>query len=154
MKIRYLALAALLAPALPAQAQTGVEAFNPLAMLAPILTPFGMMLAPMMPATTGGMNPFNPATLFNPAAFMNPAAMQNPMAMLPSMPTVQPMPAYGVPNMMSFPGMPPSNPFALPQQFPNPFAASLPTLPFALPAAPAQGGFAFPPGLPMLLPAR
>ena len=73
MKSRYLALAALLAPTLPVQAQTGMEAFNPMTMLAPIMTPLGAMLVPMLTPMNNSMNQFNPA------------AMSNPMAMMPNM---------------------------------------------------------------------
>lgn len=40
MRTRTLALAALLAPALSAQAQNAMEDFNPFAMLAPIMPPW------------------------------------------------------------------------------------------------------------------
>jgi hypothetical protein len=165
MKLRTLALAALVAPALPAQAQTGMEAFNPFTMLAPIMTPMGMMLAPMM----APMN--NPATMFNPAVMANP--MANPMAMMqpmpnmqmPAMPGMQAMPNFAAPQGMvpftglqatpqSF-GMAPAqmaNPFAMPQManpyMTNPYAA----MPFAFPGMPAQAGFPTLPNFPLMFP--
>jgi hypothetical protein len=152
MKTRYLALAALLAPALPAQAQTGLEAFNPLAMMAPMMTPFGMMLLPMMAPTSGVPNL---ASLLNPAMFMNPAAMMPGMSTLPTLPFQQ---GYGLPGALPFPDMPQGMPFPMPQQAPapmampqmaNPFAAGMPMMPFPMPS---QGGYALPPGFPMMPP--
>jgi hypothetical protein len=151
------ALASLFAIASPAQAQTGLEAFNPMAMLAPMMTPFGLMMVPNAAPNTAPMNGFNPAALFNPAMF-NPA-MFNP-AMLPTMPGMQapqgmipftgmqaaPQ-AYGMPTQMPnpFAGVPQpmANPFtAMPQQMANPFA-TMPQFPM-----PAQSGFPAFPGFP------
>ncbi len=167
MKSRYLALAALLAPTLPAQAQTGMEAFNPFAMLAPIMTPMGAMLVPMLAPMNTPTNPFNPATMFNPAAMSNP--MANPMAMMPSVPGMQmpTMPNFAAPQGMvpftglqatpqSF-GMAPAQmntPFAMPQManpyMANPYAA----MPFAIPM-PAPSGFPALPNFPLMFaPAR
>ncbi len=162
MKSRYLALAALLAPALPAQAQTGMEAFNPFAMLAPIMTPMGAMLVPMLAPMNTPANPFNPATMFNPAAMSNP--MANPMAMMPTLPMQMPaMPNFAAPQGMvpftglqatpqSF-GMAPTqlaNPFAQPQManpyMANPYAA----MPFAIPSMPS--GFPALPNFPLMFP--
>ena len=131
-----MALASLLAAAFPAQAQTGMEAFNPMAMLAPIMTPLGAMMVPMTAPMNNSMNAFNPAML-NPTAMFNPgmfnfATMFNP-AMLPVVPTI---PGYGVPTGMvpfnglqAMPqayGMPPqmANPFAVMPQFPQPAPAN------------------------------
>lgn len=147
MKTRTLALAALLAPALPAQAQNAMEAFNPFAMLAPIMTPMGAMLVPMMAPMNGSMNQYNPATTYNPAAMFNPATMANPFAMMPAMPTTMPnMPGYGAPaGMVPFTGIQPSpQAYGMPPQMANPFAGNVP-MPYAMPAAPAYPSFpAFP----------
>jgi hypothetical protein len=104
LKTRYLTLAALLAPVLSAHAQ---EAFNPMTFLAPIMTPLGAMMVPMM--MNGSMNQFNTA-MYNPAALFNPATMANPLAMMPAMPTTMPnMPGYGVPaGMVPFTGIQPA----------------------------------------------
>lgn len=145
MKTRTLALAALLAPVLPAQAQTGMEAFNPMTMLAPIMTPLGAMLVPMMAPMNGAMNPFNPAAMYNPAT------MANPMAMMPA------IPGYGAPaGMVPFTGMQPSpQAYGMPPQMANPFAGNA-LMPYAMPAMPAQPAYpAFPmlPGFPFPFPA-
>lgn len=176
MKTSYIALAALLAPALPAQAQTAMDAFNPMAMLAPIMTPLGAMMVPMMAPMNSSMNMFNPATMYNPATMFNPAAMANPTAMMPAMPSMPAMPGYGAPaGMVPFTGMqlspqsygmPPqmANPFAAPQMA-NPFAMPQMSNPFAAPqmanpfgnammpfSMPNQAGFPAFPGFPMMLP--
>jgi hypothetical protein len=154
MKLRTLALTALLASTLPAQAQTSMEAFNPFAMLAPIMTPMGVMLAPMM------------APMNNPATMFNPAVMANPMAMMQPIPNMQmpAMPNFAAPQgMLPFTGLqatPPSfgmappqmsNPFAMPQManpyMANPYAA----MPFAFPGMP-QAGFPTLPNFPLMFP--
>lgn len=155
MKSRYLALAALLAPALPVQAQTGMEAFNPMTMLAPIMTPLGAMLVPMLAPMNNSMNQFNPA------------AMSNPMAMMPNMqmPGMPAMPNFGAPQgMVPFTGLQATpqpfgmmtpqmtNPFAMPQMAnpfaPNPYAS----MPFAFPSMPAQNNFPALPNFPLMYP--
>jgi len=154
MKSRYLALAALLTPALPAQAQNAMEAFNPMAMLAPIMTPLGAMLVPMMAPMNGSANQFNPAAMFNPATMFNPAAMANPMAMMPVMPNTMPaMPGYGAPaGMVPFTGMQPMpQAYGMPPQMANPFAGNT-VMPFAMPAATAYPSFPSFPGLPFAVP--
>jgi len=173
MKSRNLALAALMFPALTAQAQTGMEAFNPMTMLAPIMTPLGAMLIPVMAPMSNSMNTFNPATM------LTPAAMANPLSMMPSM-HVPTMPNFAAPQgMVPFTGMqatPQSfgmapqqmaNPFAMPQMtnpyMANPFAGNpfagnpFAGNPFAAnPYAgmPTQMGFPTLPGFPMMPPAR
>jgi hypothetical protein len=84
------------------QAQTGMGAMmNPMAWMAPIMTPMGVMLAPMT----------NPAAMMNPMAMVNPYAAlalpgNNPMWPMPGMPYGG-MPAYGNPYAMpGFPMMP------------------------------------------------
>lgn len=169
MKSRYLALAALMIPVLPAQAQTGMEAFNPFTMLAPIMTPLGAMLVPMLAPMNNSMNQFNPATMINPAPMANPWA--NPMAMMPTQPSMQMpvMPNFAAPQGMvpftglqatpqSF-GMAPQmgNPFAMPQManpyMANPFAANpFANLPFAFPSMPSQGGYPMLPNFPQMMP--
>jgi hypothetical protein len=160
-----MALVSLFAVAFPAQAQTRMEAFNPMAMLAPIMTPLGAMMVPMTAPMSNPMNAFNPATMFNPALF-NPA-MFNP-AMLPAMPS---MPGYGAPaGMVPFTGlqaapqvygMPPqmANPFTgfqaapqafgMPPQMANPFAGMQP---FPMPVLPNQAAYPVFPGFPMPFP--
>lgn len=166
MNNRYLApaLASLFAIAIPAQAQTGLEAFNPMAMLAPMMTPFGLMMVPTSAPNAAPVNGFNPAAMFNPAMF-NPA-MFNP-AMLPAIPGspapagmmpfsgLQALPqAYGMPQQMAnpFAGMPQqmANPFAgMPQQMANPFAGMQQ---FSMPALPNQAAFPMFPGFSMPVP--
>lgn len=160
MKLRHLALAALLIPALPAQAQqAGMEAFNPFTMLAPIMTPLGAMLVPIMAPMNNQQGPFNPAV------------MNNPMAMMPYAPNMPlPAPNFAAPQGMvpfsglqatpqSF-GMAPaqfSNPMAMPQMA-NPFAANpfaanpYASMPFVFPNMPAQTGFPSLPSFPMPFP--
>jgi hypothetical protein len=135
MTLRALALpigiAALanLAAILPAQAQTPPGAFNPMTYLAPMMTPFGIIMAPVTNPGAGG---------FNPAAMMNPANFPNPQALMPALPAgMQPftglqMPpqAYGMPPQMANPyaGM---MPFPLPMPLPAPAPnAGIPSLPF------------------------
>ena len=87
MKIRYLipALAVLMAPTLPAQAQMGMEAFNPMTMMGPMMAPMGTMMNPMgmmqpMMAPMGAM--MNPMQMMGP--MMAPmGTMMNPMQMMP-----------------------------------------------------------------------
>lgn len=152
-----LVLASLFAAALPAQAQTGMEAFNPMAMLVPMMTPLGAMMVPMTaPAAApmgNPMNAFNPAALFNPATQFNPAALFNP-AMLPAMPA---MPASAAPaGMVPFTGlqaMPQA--YGMPPQMANPVAnpfAGYPMLPFAMPGQPNPSAYPQFPGFPMPFP--
>ncbi len=142
MKSSYLALAALLLPALPAQAQSGLEAFNPLTFLAPIMTPLGAMLVPMQAPMAAPQAQFNPATLFNPAAFNG---MQMPV-----------MPNYGAAQgMVPFTGLQatPQSFGMVPQQsMPNPFVGNpFAGQPMAFPSLPTQNFF---PGFPIALPTR
>lgn len=136
-----MALASLFALAFPAQAQTqpGMEMFNPMTILAPIMTPLGAMLVPM----NNPANAFNPATMFNPAMF-------NP-AMLPTMPAMPAMPSYQAPaGMMPF-GVPQGAPQAYampPQMMANPFAGLLPYLMPAQPTQPNQAAYPMFPGIP------
>ena len=141
-----LALAGLFAAAFPVQAQSGLEAFNPMTFLAPIMTPLGAVLVPMTaPMNTPANNaatPFNPAAMFNPALF-------NP-AMLPSVPA---LPGYGAPaGMVPFTGLQaaPQAYGMAPQMVPqmaNPFAG-MPQFqqpsPSAFPAFPSFPGLPFP----------
>ncbi len=152
MKSTYLALAALMIPALPAQAQTGMEAFNPLTFLAPIMTPLGAMLVPMQ----APQGQFNPATMFNPAAFNG---MQMPA--MPNFGGTQGMvPFTGLQATPQSFGMAPqamTNPFAAPQMVnplsANPFAANpYAGVPFAFPSLPS--GYPTFPGFPLQLPTR
>lgn len=150
MKSPYLALAALLLPALPAQAQTGLEAFNPLTFLAPIMTPLGAMLVPMQAPMAAPQAQFNPAALFNPTAFNG---MQMPV-----------MPNYGAPQgMVPFTGLqatPQSFGMAPQQNMPNPFVGNpffgnpYASQPMAFPSLPTQNGFPGFPGFPIALPTR
>jgi hypothetical protein len=155
MKLRTLALTALLVPALPVQAQTGMEAFNPFAMLAPIMTPLGAMLVPMTAPMSNSMNPY----------------MANPMAMMPTipnmaMPGMPALPNFAAPQGMipftglqatpqSF-GMAPAqmgNPFVMPQMA-NPYMANpFANMPFGYPNMPAQSGFPTLPNFPLMFPA-
>ncbi|MBI5331269.1 MAG: hypothetical protein HZB71_11735 [Betaproteobacteria bacterium] len=129
------AMLTLLAASLPAQAQTGMEAFNPMTFLAPMMTPFGAMLVPVTPSGATGANPFNPATLFNPA-------------MMPAMPTFPAMPAQlpgltapAPAGMVPFTGLQMApQAYGMPQQMTNPFAGNA-MMPFQLPAAPAASPF-------------
>jgi hypothetical protein len=143
LNTRYLALAALLAPILPAQAQTSMEAFNPFAMLAPIMTPLGAMLVPMMAPMNAPTNPFNPTAMYNPAT------MANPMAMMPNIPTMPVMPGYGAPaGMVPFSGIQASpQAYGMPSQMPNPFVGNA-LMPYAMPAAPTYPAFPAFPGFP------
>lgn len=139
-----MALASLFVLALPAQAQTqpGMAAFNPMTILAPIMTPLGAMLVPMTAPMNNPANAFNPATLFNPAMF-------NP-AMLPAMPAMPAMPSYPMPaGMMPF-GVPQVAPqaYAMPPQMANPFAGMLPFLMPAQPTQPNQAAYPMFPGIP------
>jgi hypothetical protein len=143
MNIRHLALAALLSPVLSAQAQSGMEAFNPMAMMMPVMTPMGAMLVPM----ASGMNMMNPAVMMNPAGMMvpmaggmnmmNPAMMMNPMAMMPAMPAMPSASGFGMPSGMPLLAMLGGVPFAMPQMA-NPFPAGFTMMPVPMPAAPAQ----------------
>jgi hypothetical protein len=158
MKSTYLALAALLLPALPAQAQTGMEAFNPLTFLAPIMTPLGAMLVPMQA----------PQGQFNPAAFngMQMPAMPNfggAQGMVPFNGLQATPQSFGMaPQAMTNPFAAPqtANPFAVNPFAANPFAsnpfASNPFAgaPFAFPAMPAANTFPSFPNFPMMIPAR
>jgi hypothetical protein len=151
LKTRYLALATLLAPVLSAHAQ---EAFNPMTFLAPIMTPLGAMMVPMMAPMNGSMNQFNPTAMYNPAALFNPATMANPLAMMPAMPTTMPnMPGYGAPaGMVPFTGIQPApQAYGMPPQMANPFAGNVP-MPYAMPAAPAYPSFPAFPGFPFPFP--
>lgn len=161
------ALATLMAAAPSVQAQTAMDGFNPLAMLAPIMTPMGAMLVPMMAPMNN--QAFNPATLFNPAAMANPMAMlpQMPQQMpqmpqMPAFPQTQQMPGYGAPvGMVPFTGiqpspqaygMPPQMPASFPMpQMQNPYLNGM-QMPFAMPSLPGAGFPAFPsfPGFPMM----
>ena len=158
MQTRFLASFGALAllAALPAQAQTSPEAFNPLAFMAPIMTPLGAMMVPVNPAQGG----------FNPAAMMNPAMMANPMALMPAMPgmpsmpsmpsmpampNMPAMPGYGAPaGMVPFSGLQVSpQAYGMPAQMNTPFAAASPSLPFSQPfAQPFNQPFALPFSLP------
>ncbi len=159
MKSTYLALAALLLPALPAQAQNGMEAFNPLTFLAPIMTPLGAMLVPMQ----APQGQFNPATMFNPAAFngMQMPAMPNfagAQGMVPFNGLQATPQAFGMaPQAMTNPFAAPqtTNPFAVNPFTANPFASNpYAGAPFAFPAMPAANTFPNLPNFPMLVPAR
>ncbi len=145
MKARSLALSLTLAAAcsaLPAQAQTGMEAFNPMTYLAPIMTPFGMMLAPM--TGPAGANAFNPAAMLNPANMPNPAALMPVMPGMTGMPAMPAMPA--MPNMQPFSGLQMSpQAYGMPPQMANPYAGMMP---FAFPSAPAASPFPAFPGFP------
>lgn len=153
MKSTYLALAALMIPTLPAQAQTGMEAFNPLTFLAPIMTPLGAMLVPMQA----------PQTPFNPAAFngMQLPAMPNfggaqgmvPFTGLQATPQSFGMAQQPIANPFNTPQM--ANPFAANPYAVNPFATTpfAPT-PFAFPSLPAASNYPSLPGFPMQFPAR
>ncbi len=128
------ALASLFAFALPAQAQNAPQPFNPMAMLAPMMTPLGMMLVPTSPSASPFAG-FNPATLFNPAMFNSPQF--NP-AMLPRMPMAPPpvgmVPFTGLQETPEAYGMPAQmpNPFVgMPQPMPNPFASMQQPNPFS-----------------------
>ena len=172
MNNRYLApaLAALFAVASPTQAQTGMEAFNPMTMLAPMMTPLGAMMVPMtvpnaapMNNPMNALNPaamfnpgmFNPATMFNPAmlnpAMFNPGmfnpAMFNP-GMLPAMPA---MPSYAAPTgMVPFSGLQAApQAYGMPAQMANPYAGMLP---FSLPTQPNPAAYPMFPGFPMQFP--
>ena len=108
MKIRYLALAALLAPALPAQAQTtGTEALNPLATLPNLPT------APSMPSIPG-LN--MPDALTFPGM---PSSSPSPIPQIPNSQMVNPF--AGLPIMMPlpFPGAQAQGGFVLPPGVPN-----------------------------------
>lgn len=150
------ALVSLLAATLPAHAQTGMEAFNPFAMLAPIMTPLGAMLVPMIsPMNTPTNTPlsaFNPA-MFNPGIF-NPAmfnpAMLNPAMLNPAMQPAgygagmvpftglqaTPQSYYGTPTANAYPGMsaPMASPYPGMPQFQMPALPTFPMFPgFPLP---------------------
>ncbi|MDD5388735.1 MAG: hypothetical protein PHD37_05290 [Gallionellaceae bacterium] len=148
-----MALASLFALAFPAQAQTppGMEMFNPMTILAPIMTPLGAMLVPMTAPMNNPANAFNPATMFNPALF-NPA-MLSAMPTLPGYPAPTGMtPFSGLQAAPQAYGMPPqmmANPFVgAPPQMANPFAGLLPYLMPAQPAQPNQAAYPMFPGIP------
>lgn len=135
------ALTALCA-AFPAQAQELPGGFNPMTFLAPIMTPFGIMMAPV--SQPGNANPFNPATM------MNPASMPNLQALMPFMPGMQGMP--GMPGMPSMPAVmvPFSGLQAAPQAYGMPAAMLNPyagMMPFPMPA-PAPAPYPAFPGFP------
>jgi len=170
-----MALASLFAAAFPVHAQTGMEAFNPMAMLAPMMTPLGAMMVPMTAPMNNSMNAFNPATMFNPAMFnpamfnpamfnpamFNPATMFNPAmfnpatmfnpAMLPGMSGMPSMPGYGAPaGMVPFTGLQAApQAYGMPPQMANPFAGMLP---FPMPAQQNQAAYPMFPGFPMPFP--
>ena len=149
MDNRYLApaLASLFAVAFPTHAQTGMEAFNPMAMLAPMMTPLCAMMVPMTAPMNNPMNAFNPATMFNPA-MLNPAmfnpGMFNP-AMLPA------MPSYAAPaGMVPFSGLQAApQAYGMPTQMANPYAGMLP---FSMPTQLNPAAFPMFPGFPLPFP--
>lgn len=132
MKLRAIALPACLASlaalgaVAPAQAQTPPGAFNPMTYLAPMMTPFGIIMAPVTNPGAGG---------FNPAAMMNPATLPNLQALLPAMSA----------GMQPFSGlqMPPQA-YGMQPQMANPYAGMMP-FPFPPPTPAPNAGF---PGLP------
>ena len=149
------ALLSLLTVALPAHAQTGAEAFNPFAMLAPLMTQLGAMLVPMMApmmapmnaqpngASPAVFNPFNPAMfnqLMQPAAYGAPAGVV-PFSGLQSVPQAYGMPAGfpsfpGLPTTNAIAGMPAASPFPAVPQFQMPVLPSFPVFPgFPFPVA-------------------
>lgn len=160
MKLRAIALPACLASlaalgvVAPAQAQTQAQSlpgmFNPMTYLAPMMTPFGMIMAPVTNPGAGG---------FNPAAMMNPATMPNLQALMPTMPAgMQPFP--GLQMTPQGYGMAPQG-FGMPPQMANPYAGMMPfpfpfPFPFPPPASAPNAGFPGLPGLPFpfALPAR
>ncbi len=145
------ALASLFAVAFPAQAQqTGMEAFNPMTFLAPIMTPLGAMMVPMTAPMTTPMaapNAFNPAALlnaaqlqnlFNPALLQALFAQQSAFAVPATMPAGMPV----FPGVQAAPQM--ANPFAGMMQYPQmqqPVQAAYP--PNYAPSYPALNGFPF-----------
>ena len=163
MNSRYLAptLAALFAVASPTHAQTGMEAFNPMTMLAPMMTPLGAMMVPMTAPMNNPTNAFNPAAMFNPGMF-NPATMFNPAmfnpgmfnpamfnpGMLPAMPA---MPSYAAPTgMVPFSGLQAApQAYGMPAQMANPYAGMLP---FSLPTQPSPAAYPMFPGFPIQFP--
>ncbi len=134
------ALASLFAVAFPAQAQqTGMEAFNPMTMLAPIMTPLGAMMVPMTAPMTAPMaapNAIDLASMLNPAllqSLFNPALLQALFAQQSAMgvyPGVQAAPQMANPyaGMMQFPQVPQPAQAAYPASYP-----ALNGFPFAIP---------------------
>jgi hypothetical protein len=122
-----------------------MEAFNPMAMLAPMMTPLGAMMVPMTAPMNNPMNAFNPATMFNPGTF-NPG-MFNP-AMLPAMSA---MPSYAAPaGMVPFSGLQAApQAYGMPTQMANPYAGMLP---FSLPTQLNPAAFPMFPGFPLQFP--
>lgn len=131
------AFASLFAIAFPAQAQqTGMEAFNPMTLLAPIMTPLGAMMVPMnVPVATAAPNAFNPATMINPPllqSLFNPALLQALLAQQSAMTMPAPMPVF--PGVQGVP------------QMANPFASMMPYSQMQQPVPtgyPAMNGFPF-----------